>query len=575
MSTIGLISLGCAKNTVDSERLLTALRSLGFELSHEETRCDLLIINTCAFIHDAQQESLEQIAHALKICPRVIVTGCLGAQKSLLKERFPSLLGVFAPGRRSAVLRCIINTLGYPPYGSGQSFDSAGLLLTPPSYAYLKIAEGCSHRCSFCIIPSLRGALRSRLPRALIKETEALAARGIKELVVIAQDSSAYGRDLKLSNGLPLFHNFKQLQDYAAARRTDNKLPSSSGDDADLPEREHLSELLRTQEPWGQEVPEVVRREAGPALKYLGIGERVLSLGADARERELGYLSDQPPLSALLEHLSSYIPWIRVHYVYPDKSVTALVELMAAHKVLPYLDVPLQHASLPVLRAMRRPGDLEGLLRTIEGWRKICPELTLRSTFITGFPGESESDFKELLSFIREVRFDRAGVFTFSAVPGCAAAQFDSQVPTELALERAAELMQLQSQISSQKLERRLGKVELLLIDEIDELGQARCRSAAEAPEVDGVITVNHLGRLKAGDFLLARITAHDEHDLKGRTLGEEEYAQAAQIVANLTPELFHSLGGGHNEAEVHTPPGRKTAPGGNVISGGLPFKIL
>ncbi len=421
--TIGLVSLGCAKNLVDTERLTSALVSMGYKISGSYESCDLVIVNTCGFINPAVQESLEAIGEALNYQSKVIVMGCLGAKPQTILDAYPQVLKVFGPGRRAAVLREIVKVLGQPPQDQIQTLPSSGIILTPPHYAYLKIAEGCRHRCAFCIIPSLRGALRSRLPKDILKEAQSLKERDVKELLVIAQDSSDYGFDLKLEN--------------------------------------------------------------------------------------------KPTITSLCKELAKLNLWVRVHYVYPSNEATSLVELMGEGLILPYIDVPFQHVNERILKSMRRPGNIEKTLRVIENWRKICPDLAIRSTFITGFPGETQEEFNELLDFLKEAKLDRVGCFPYSDVEGASANSFENPVPLEVREERAQILMETQAQISYQKLQERIGKSYDVLIDDVTEDGEAICRSKYEAPDIDGVIYLKDGKGLKPGQMVRATITDCDEHDLE------------------------------------------------------------
>lgn len=419
---ISLISLGCSKNLVDTERLTSALVAMGYVIAPPSTPCDLVIVNTCGFINAAIEESLDNIGEALSYQKKVIVMGCLGAKADLIYEHYPQVLKVIGPGRRAAVLREVVAAVGRPPQSATQKISEAGIILTPPHYAYLKIAEGCRHACSFCIIPSLRGKLRSRTPHDILKEARALVREGAKELLVIAQDTSDYGRDLK----------------------------------------------------------------------------------------------DGSTLSSLLNELSKLKVWLRVHYVYPGPEALKAVELMAEHKVLPYLDVPFQHVSPKILRSMRRPGTIDKTLSLIQEYRRICPDIAIRSTFITGFPGETEEDFNELIAFLKEARLDRVGCFPYSDVEGAAANDFEDAVPFEVREERAQILMQTQEQISYQKLEERVGKSYDVLVDYVSEEGQAVGRSIYESPDVDGCIIIEDGALLRPGSKVKVKITAHDEHDLSG-----------------------------------------------------------
>ena len=419
---IGLISLGCAKNLVDTERLTSVLIAKGYKIEPQYEKCDLIVVNTCGFISPAVEESLETIGEAISYTPKVVVTGCLGAKEQVILQAYPQVAAVYGPGMRAAVLRGIRDLVGEPPQEAIQQVRSSGILLTPPHYAYLKVAEGCRHRCAFCIIPSLRGDLRSRNVTDILKEAQDLTKRGVKELLVIAQDSSDYGFDLK----------------------------------------------------------------------------------------------DKPSMSALCKELAPLKRWLRVHYVYPSKEADRIVELMADDIVLPYLDVPLQHANSRILKLMKRPGNTEKLLNTIENWRKIRPDIAIRSTFITGFPGETQEEFNELLDFIKEAKLDRVGCFPYSDVDGATANSYPDPVDPEIKEERAALLMETQEKISAQKLHDRIGKVYDVIIDTITEHGTAVGRSKYEAPDVDGVITINDAKGLREGDIVKVQITASDTHDLEG-----------------------------------------------------------
>ncbi len=420
--TIGLVSLGCAKNLVDTQRLTSALVAMGYEISASYDDCDLVVVNTCGFINPAVQESLDAITEALNSNGKVIVMGCLGARPETITSHCPRVLKVFGPGRRAAVLREIVKLLGHPPNERVQKLHGSGILLTPNHYAYLKIAEGCRHSCTFCIIPSLRGTLRSRRPHDILREAYDLKSRGVRELLVIAQDSSDYGSDLKDGN--------------------------------------NITSLCR----------------------------------------ELGRLD----------------MWVRLHYVYPSREVTELVRLMRDQLILPYLDVPLQHVSKKILRRMKRPGDIEQTLKNIESWRKICPDLAIRSTFIVGFPGETDENFKELLDFLKEAQLDRVGCFPYSRVEGARANTFPDAVPEHVAEQRAGELMALQEKISSAKLKKRIGNTCDVIIDEVTDEGCAVGRSKYEAPDVDGVIYIQNAKELKIGQIAKVKITGSDEHDLEG-----------------------------------------------------------
>ncbi len=435
---VGFVSLGCPKNLVDSERILTQLRAEGYALSDSYAGADLVIVNTCGFIDAAVDESLETIGEALNDNGRVIVTGCLGAREAEVRAAHPDVLGITGPHAYEAVMGLVHQTL--PPAAEGFSglLPAAGVKLTPRHYAYLKIAEGCDQKCSFCIIPSLRGPQRSRPLDAILGEAESLVQSGVRELLVVAQDSADYGRDLKhrpaFWQGRPLR---SRIQDLAAA------------------------------------------------LGELGV-------------------------------------WVRLHYIYPHQSVDELVPLMAAGRLLPYLDLPLQHADREILRAMRRPAAAERMLERIAGWRAQCPDLTLRSTFIVGFPGETEAQFEALLAFLRAARLDRVGAFAYSPVQGAAANALPGALPEELKQERLERFMAVQSEISAERLAARIGRREIVLADEVHAdywIG----RSAGDAPEIDGVVVVDGAWELDPGDFVEVEITGSDAHDLFARVSDEAE----------------------------------------------------
>jgi ribosomal protein S12 methylthiotransferase len=419
--TVGFVSLGCAKNLVDTERLSSALVAMGYATSPDYQSCDAVIVNTCGFINPAIEESLDAIGEALSSNAKVIVTGCLGRNAELVRERCPQVAAVVGPGLRASVIRELEKAVGKPPQEARQRLPESGILLTPPHYAYLKIAEGCRHRCTFCIIPSLRGPLRSRDPESILKEARDLKRRGVKELIVIAQDSSDYGIDLA---------------------------PKSS-------------------------------------------------------------------LSALLLQLSELGLWVRVHYVYPSPEADRAVELMGKGLVLPYLDVPLQHVALPLLKAMRRPGGAERALDAVRRWRSICPDLCIRSTFITGFPGETESMFGELLDFLKEARLDRVGCFPYSGVEGAEANDLPGSVDPEVREERAKRLMDLQAEISYSRLEERMGKTYDVIVDSVSEDGTAAGRTKYESPDVDGTVLIKNAAGVREGSIVRAVMTGHDEHDLE------------------------------------------------------------
>jgi ribosomal protein S12 methylthiotransferase len=407
---VGFVSLGCPKALVDSERILTQLRAEGYRVAPTYEDADLVVVNTCGFIESAIDESLGAIGEALAANGKVIVTGCLGAKGDIVRKTHPRVLAVTGPHATEAVMRAVHEHLPQPhdPYVS--LIPPQGVKLTPAHYAYLKIAEGCNHRCTFCIIPALRGGLVSRPVGEVMQEAENLVKAGVKELLVISQDTSAYGVDVKFRTG------------FWRGR----------------PVRTRMTELARA------------------------LGE----LGA----------------------------WVRLHYVYPYPHVDEVVPLMAEGRVLPYLDVPFQHASPRILRLMKRPASAEDNLARIRRWRELCPDIILRSTFIVGFPGETEAEFEELLAFLEEARLDRVGCFSYSAVEG-------------------ARLMLLQEEISARRLRRHIGRTLTVLVDEAGPEG-AVARSSADAPEIDGVVRVAPDPRLKVGEFAVVRVTRSDAHDL-------------------------------------------------------------
>ncbi len=433
--TIGFVSLGCPKNLVDSERILTELRTQGYQVVPSYDNADLVIVNTCGFIDSAVQESLEAIGEALNENGKVIVTGCLGAKEDQIRNVHPKVLEISGPHSYEAVLQHVNKYAPKPSYNPFTSLvPQQGVKLTPKHYAYLKISEGCNHSCTFCIIPSLRGEMVSRPIGNVLDEAKRLVDSGVKELLVIAQDTSAYGIDIKnrtnFWNGMPL--------------KTD--------------------------------------------------------------------------IYTLCEQLSTLGIWVRLHYMYPYPSVDNLIPLMAEGKILPYLDVPLQHASPTVLKSMKRPGTIERTLERIHHWREICPEITLRSTFIVGYPGETERDFELLLDFLEKAQLDRVGCFPYSPVEGAAANQLADQIPEVIKQERFHRFMQLQQTISTQKLQNKIGKTLSVLIDEVDEEG-AIGRSMADAPEIDGVVYLNEEKTVKVGDIVQVNIEHSDEYDLWGTVI--------------------------------------------------------
>ena len=432
---MGFVSLGCPKALVDSERILTQLRTEGYATVNRYEDAELVIVNTCGFIDSAVEESLEAIGEALAENGRVIVTGCLGAKENLVRQAHPRVLAVTGPHAVDEVMQAVHAHLPRALEETADPFLSLvpaqGIKLTPRHYAYLKISEGCNHRCTFCIIPSLRGELVSRPVGEVMLEAQALVRAGVKELVVIAQDTSAYGVDIRYRTGF-----------------------------------------------WGGRPLKTSMVELARALGELGV-------------------------------------WVRLHYVYPYPHVDEVIPLMAEGRIVPYLDVPLQHASPRILKLMKRPANAENNLERIRAWRRICPEITLRSTFITGFPGETEGEFADLLAFLAEAKLDRVGCFAYSPVGGAAANALPDPVPEEVSEERRARLMRLQETISARRLRRNVGKTLKVLVDEVADV-QAIGRSAADAPEIDGRVYMDHGGKLKPGDWAQVRVTRAGTHDLWG-----------------------------------------------------------
>jgi ribosomal protein S12 methylthiotransferase len=431
---VGFVSLGCPKALVDSERILTQLRIEGYSIVPSYHEAEVVIVNTCGFITSAVEESMEAIGEALAENGRVIVTGCLGVKEKEIRERFPQVLKVTGPQRYeevvSAVHEALPITFTHDPLTS--LVPAQGIKLTPRHYAYLKISEGCNHRCTFCIIPSMRGDLVSRPLSDVMQEAQKLAASGVKELLVIAQDTSAYGLDLK----------------YQA-------------------------------DTWRQQEYETRLYDLCQALGELGI-------------------------------------WVRLHYVYPYPHVDKIIPLMAEGKILPYLDIPLQHASKRILKLMKRPANTENTLERILRWREICSDITLRSTFIVGFPGETDEDFQELLDFLVDAQLDRVGCFTYSPVPGAKANELPDAVPEEVKQERYREFMQVQAEISLERLEQKIGTTRQVLIDKVTEQG-AIGRSWADAPDIDGNVILAGDFAVKPGDLVNVLIEDTDEYDLWGR----------------------------------------------------------
>ena len=436
---IGFVSLGCPKNLVDSERILTELRTDGYNIVPSYENVDLVIVNTCGFIDSAVQESLEAIGEALEENGRVIVTGCLGAKEDQIRQVHPKVLEVSGPHSYETVMAQVHKYVPKPEHNPYTSLvPKQGVKLTPKHYAYLKISEGCDHRCTFCIIPSLRGDLESRSITQVLDEAKRLADAGVKELLVVSQDTSAYAMDTQ-------------------------------------------------------------RKEGGVKTAFWN--------GMPIKN----------DLMTLCKQLGKLGIWVRLHYVYPYPHVDDLIPLMAEGLLLPYLDIPLQHASPKILKAMKRPGKIDRTLERIKQWREICPDLTLRSTFIVGFPGETEEDFQMLLDFLKEAQLDRVGCFKFSPVEGAPATEMADQVPEDVKEERFHRFMQLQQEISAERLKQKIGQTLDVIIDEIDDEGIIG-RTKADAPEVDGLVYIENLSGtpVKVGEFIKVTITHSDEYDLWG-----------------------------------------------------------
>jgi ribosomal protein S12 methylthiotransferase len=429
---VGFVSLGCPKALVDSERILTQLRAEGYLIAPSYEGADLVVVNTCGFIDSAVAESLDAIGEALQENGKVIVTGCLGAKGDVVRQTHPKVLAVTGPHATDEVMAAVHQHLPKPHDPFVDLVPPQGIRLTPKHYAYLKISEGCNHRCTFCIIPSMRGDLVSRPVGDVMKEAEALVKAGVKELLVVSQDTSAYGVDVKYRTGF-----------------------------------------------WGGRPLKTRMTELCAALGELGA-------------------------------------WVRLHYVYPYPHVDEVIPLMAEGKILPYLDVPFQHASPRILKAMKRPANSENNLVRVKRWREICPELNVRSTFIVGFPGETEADFEELLAFLEEAQLDRVGCFAYSPVEGAVANTLADPVPEEVKEARLMRFMSVQARISAERLKRKVGQTLTVLVDEVDD-GGAIGRSAADAPEIDGLVHMPRSRKLKAGEFAQVLIEDADEHDLYGR----------------------------------------------------------
>ncbi|WP_288937778.1 30S ribosomal protein S12 methylthiotransferase RimO [uncultured Sphingomonas sp.] len=428
---VGMVSLGCPKNLVDSERILTQLRSDGYQMSADYAGADVVLVNTCGFLDSAKEESLEAIGEAIKENGRVIVTGCMGKEAEAIRTRFPDVLAVTGAHQYEQVVEAVhaAAPANLSPYLD--LVPDAGLKLTPRHHSYLKISEGCNHRCSFCIIPSLRGDLVSRRPDAILREAEKLVAAGTRELLVISQDTSAYGIDIRKEPRM--WHG----------------------------------------------------REVVPHMTDLA--------------RELGRIA----------------PWVRLHYVYPYPHVDQVIPLMAEGLVVPYLDIPFQHAAPSVLRTMKRPGNDAKVLQRIDEWRRICPDIAIRSTFVVGFPGETEADFQYLLDWLDEAQLDRVGAFRFEPVEGAAANALPDHVPEAVKEERYARIMEKTAAISAAKLQAKVGRTLPVIIDEVGDEG-ATGRSQADAPEIDGQVFLRDAAHLAAGDIVSVVIEDADEHDLYG-----------------------------------------------------------
>ena len=434
---VGMVSLGCPKALVDSERILTKLRSDGYGLSPDYAGADVVLVNTCGFLDSAKEESLEAIGEALAENGRVIVTGCLGQEAEMIRERFPNVLAISGAHQYEAVVGAVHEAAPIPPNAFLNLVPEGGLKLTPRHYSYLKISEGCNHRCAFCIIPSIRGDLVSRRPDAILREAEKLVEAGTRELLVISQDTSAYGVDIR-----------HQPRDWKGQSV-----------------RAHMTDLARA----------------------LG------SLGTPANK-----------------------VWVRLHYVYPYPHVDQVIPLMAEGLITPYLDIPFQHAAPGVLKAMKRPANEAKVLERIKSWRQICPDLTIRSTFVVGFPGETEADFQYLLDWLDEAQLDRVGAFRFEPVEGAAANALPNPVPDDEKEERYARIMEKTAAISAARLAAKVGRTLDVIIDEVDDEGGATGRSQADAPEIDGSVFLRDAGGLAQGDIVPVLIEDADEHDLFG-----------------------------------------------------------
>jgi len=432
---VGLVSLGCPKALVDSERIMTKLRADGYDMSPDYAGADVVLVNTCGFLDSAKEESLEAIGEAIAENGRVVVTGCMGKEADVIRNRFPDVLAVTGPQQYEEVVGAVHEAAPMPANAFLNLVPEGGLKLTPRHYSYLKISEGCNHRCAFCIIPHLRGDLVSRRPDAILREAEKLIVAGTKELLVISQDTSAYGLDLKHASW-----------------------PWKGGE-----VRAHMTDLVR----------------------------------------ELGKLG----------------AWVRLHYVYPYPHVDSVIPLMAEGLLLPYLDIPFQHASPKVLKAMKRPANEAKVLQRLKDWRSQVPDMAVRSSFVVGFPGETDEDFGYLLRWLEEAQLDRVGAFKFEPVEGAPATSMPDQVPEELKQERYERVMDLSARISAEKLAAKVGKTLDVLIDAVDpRTGGATGRSKADAPEIDGEVHLRDAASLKQGDIVSALIEDSDAHDLYGVT---------------------------------------------------------
>jgi ribosomal protein S12 methylthiotransferase len=427
-----MVSLGCPKNLVDSERILTKLRSDGYQMSPDYAGADVVLVNTCGFLDSAKEESLEAIGEAIAENGRVIVTGCMGQEAETIRARFPQVLAVTGAHQYEQVVEAVHEAAPPIPSPFVDLVPESGLKLTPRHYSYLKISEGCNHRCSFCIIPSIRGDLVSRRPDAILREAEKLVAAGTKELLVISQDTSAYGIDIR-------------------------------------------------REPRAWKGREVV-----------------------------------PHMTDLARELGQIAPWVRLHYVYPYPHVDSVIPLMAEGLVLPYLDIPFQHASPNVLKAMKRPANDAKVLERLRGWREVCPDIAIRSSFVVGFPGETEADFQYLLDWLDEAQLDRVGAFRFEPVEGAAANALPDPVPEAVKEERYARIMEKTAAISAAKLAAKIGRTIDVIIDEVGDEGGATGRSTADAPGIDGEVFLRDAGHLAQGDIVKVEVEDADEHDLYG-----------------------------------------------------------